>query len=151
MGKASMSAFCGAVATRSNFPLGRAALAALFAVTSPLAAGCAGGDAGRHAASTSGATRAEFAWTASKAVHRVGGGTVTVAGRRAKVDSSAVVCWGVGTPVRRRPARLWQRFDCIAPTFRGAEAGPDILLTLEPTGPTTLRIVKARFSSYGGG
>jgi hypothetical protein len=68
-----------------------------------------------------------------------------------KVDPTTVVCWGVGSSERHAMARLWRRFDCIAPTFRGPQAGPDILFVLEPTGPTTFRVLNARFSSYGGG
>jgi len=156
-----MSVFCGAVVTRSNRTLGRVALAAVVGLTLTLATGCSGGGE-KHSVSTSvtgsqaglGSTpqsAAAFAWTAQTATRRIGGATISVAGQRQRVDPAAAVCWGIGSPARRRPARLWRRFDCVAPTFHGGRAGPDILLALEPTGPTSFRILNARFSSYGGG
>jgi hypothetical protein len=158
-GQQKASAFCGAVAKRSNPTVGRAAFVVLAVAIFILAAGCAGGSE-EVAAPTSTATTTstsessvggDYGWTAATARRRVGGSSVTVGDRPMKVDPTTVVCWGAGSPERRGTARLWHRFDCLTSTFRGAQAGPDILFTLEPTGPTTFRVLNARFSSYGGG
>jgi hypothetical protein len=147
------------VAKRSNPTVGRAAFVVLAVAISALAAGCAGGS-DEAAAPTSTATTTSssepnvgrgYGWTPAKARRRVGGSWIAVGRTPAKVDPTTVVCWGAGSPERRGTARLWHRFDCLTSTFRGAQAGPDILFTLEPTGPRTFRVLNARFSSYGGG
>jgi hypothetical protein len=140
------------VATRSKPTGGRAGFVVLVAVTSALAGGCAGGgNDGSVAGTATTAQRRGPAWTAATAQRRIGGSTVNAAGRQVKIDPTTVVCWGTGRSERRASARVWSRFDCIAPTFRGAEAGPDLLFVLEPTGATTFRVRNTRFSSYGGG
>ena len=156
-GQKKMSVFCGAVAKRSNPTVGRAAFVVLAVVISALAAGC-GSDERAAPPSTRVTTSSSesnpdkgYGWTAATARRRVGGSSVAVGNRQMKVDPTTVVCWGAGSPERRGTARLWRRFDCLTSTFRGAQAGPDILFTLEPTGPTTFRVLNARFSSYGDG
>jgi hypothetical protein len=156
-GQQKASVFCGAVAKRSNPTVGRAAFVVLAVVIS--APGCAGGSDEQAAPTSTARTTSSsestagrgYGWTAATARRRVGGSSVAVGSRQMKVDPTTVVCWGVGRPERRGTARLWRRFDCLTSTFRGARAGPDILFTLEPTGPATFRVLNARFSSYGGG
>jgi hypothetical protein len=64
------------------------------------------------------------------------------------IDPATVVCWGVGTSERRGGVRAWRRFECIAPTFRGVRAGPDVLFVLQPTGKDTFARLNTRFSRY---
>jgi hypothetical protein len=140
------------VATRSKPTLGRAGFVALLAAVCASAGACAGGgDNGNVAATTATKQTSRPAWTAATAKRRIGGSAVTVAGRHVTIDPTTVVCWGAGSPKQRGATRVWSRFDCIAPTFSGAHAGPDLLFVLEPTGGTTFRVRNARFSSYGGG
>jgi hypothetical protein len=61
---------------------------------------------------------------------------------------ASVVCWGVGRGERQDETRVWRRFRCIAPTFHGAHAGPDILFVLQPTGRRTFAVLNQRLSSY---
>jgi hypothetical protein len=77
--------------------------------------------------------------------------TLAVDGRRVRIDPTTVVCWGLGPSERRGQRRVWSRFNCIAPTFRGAHAGPDVLFELRPMSAATSKILNARFSSYGPG
>jgi hypothetical protein len=148
---------CGAM-TQPNLIVRRAALAVLAITGSVLTTAC-GDRHAKHAASTSTETRSDGtrtdvptpsgpAWTAAKAVRQARRLRLIVDGRRTKIDPTTLVCWGVGRPQRRGHARVWHRFDCIAPTFRGAHAGPDALFELQPTGDSTSRILNARFSSY---
>jgi hypothetical protein len=152
-----VSRICGAMA-QPNLIVRRAALAVLAIAGSVLTTAC-GDRHAKQAASTStetrgGDTRTDVptpsgpAWTAAKAIRQVRRLTLFVDGRRTKIDPTTVVCWGVGRPQRRGDARVWHRFDCIAPTFLGAHAGPDALFALQPTGDSTSRILNARFSSY---
>jgi hypothetical protein len=103
----------------------------------------AGGTAGISAERTGG-----VAWPEAKAVRRARTASLTVDGRRPKVDPASIVCWGLGRGDRRGETPVWRRFRCIAPTFRGAEAGPDILFVLQPTGRQTFAIRNQRLSSY---
>ncbi len=121
-----------------------------------LTPGCADESAKRSSststsASTERQTDTSYAWSAATAMRRVGKAGVTLHGRPAKVDPSTLVCWGVGRSERRRSLRVWHRFDCIAPTFHGAGAGPDLLFTVEPTGATTYKVANPRLTSYDGG
>jgi hypothetical protein len=114
---------------------------------SSLLVGCgshhrAGGTAGISA------ERTAVAWPEAKAVRRARSASLSVEGRRPKVDPASIVCWGMGRGDRRGETRVWRRFRCIAPTFRGAEAGPDILFVLKPTGRQTFAIRNQRLSSY---
>jgi hypothetical protein len=156
-GKDSVSGTCGTV-MQSKPSIGRAALIAVAVAGSALPTGC-GDRSATETVPTSTEVRAGAgspqagpptgpAWTAAKALRHARRLTPVVDGRRANVDPTTVVCWGVGPSTRRDNARVWRRFNCIAPTFRGARAGPDVLFTLAPTSEATLRILKARFSSY---
>jgi hypothetical protein len=78
----------------------------------------------------------------------VGGARIEVEDRLITADSSTVVCWGVGHPSRKHTSRVWRRFSCIAPTFRGAVAGPDALFVLVPLDSKRFVIRQARFSRY---
>lgn len=152
-----MSRICGAV-TRLNLIVGGAAFIAVAVGGTGLLAGCSDRSA-KETGSTSRETRgvgsieastaAGPPWTAAKAVRHARRSTLAVAGRRVKIDPTTVVCWGVGRSERRGGRRVWRRFNCIAPTFRGAHAGPDVLFELRPTSAATWSILKARFSSYG--
>jgi hypothetical protein len=144
--------FYGDVPMRSNLIAGPAALAAVAVIGS--SAGCAGG---HHAQSGSASTAAESvqtksapAWSSATAMRRISGATVSVRGRTVRVDPGTLVCWGVGAHGRHGAIGVWRRFHCIAPTFHGAAAGPDLLFTVVSTGPATYRIEKPRFTSYGG-
>jgi hypothetical protein len=139
------------VVTRSHLATGRAASLVVGVACALVSAGCSGQGGEQAAATSTPQTAPGAAWTAAAATGRVGGSTVVAGARRTKIDPTTVVCWGVGTPQHRGSTQVWHRFDCIAPTFRGAQAGPDLLFVLEPTGPRTFRILDARFSSYGGG
>ena len=153
-----MPGICGAV-TRSNFIVGRAAFIAVAVVGAALTTAC--GDRGdKQTASTAKEARTTRvrtstepssgpAWTAAKAVRQARTLRLVVDGRRVRIDPTTVVCWGAGPSERRPHARVWRSFDCIAPTFHGAQAGPDVLFELRPTGDATSRILNARFSSYG--
>jgi hypothetical protein len=87
-------------------------------------------------------------WTTAKAIREARRARLVVDGRRVRVDPAALVCWGAGSSVRRGATRLWRRFDCIAPTFHGAGAGPDLLFDLRPLGDLQFATVNARFSAY---
>jgi hypothetical protein len=147
--------FWGVVLMRANLIAGRAALAAVAVFAPTVATSCAGGHRATPGSSSTAAqddqARPASAWSAATAMRRVGRATVKVGGRSARVDPSTLVCWGVGAPERAGSKRAWRRFDCIAPTFRGAAAGPDLLFSVEPTGRAAYRIENARFASYGGG
>jgi hypothetical protein len=122
------------------------------------ASACSGGHRTGHDVSRSEATRpnppiprppaAAPAWTAATARRLVGKSTITVAGRPVAIDASALVCWRIRRPRARRGAVSGPRFKCIAPTFRGAAAGPDILVVVQPTSRTTFAVLDARFSRY---
>jgi len=146
--------------TRSNLIVGGAAFIAVAVAGTGLLTGCSDRGA-KETASTSRETRgvgsieasttAGPAWTAAKALRHARRSTLAVDGRRVKIDPITVVCWGVGRSERRGQKRVWRRFNCIAPTFRGAHAGPDVLFELRPTSDATSSILNARFSSYGPG
>jgi hypothetical protein len=147
--------FWGVVLMRPNLIAGRAMLAAVAVVGPSLAAGCAGGHAAKPGSTSTAAgsdrARSASAWSAATAMRRVRTARVSVGGRAVKVDPTTLVCWGVGRSQRRGATRLWRRFDCIAPTFRGAAAGPDLLFSVQPTGRARFRIERPRLTSYGGG
>ena len=152
-GNDEVSGICGAV-TRSNLIVGRGALIGVALVSAALTTAC--GD--RDAKQTSPAARQTAqapterpsgpAWTAAKAIREARTLALVVDGRRTRTDPTTIVCWGAGASERRGHGRVWRHFECIAPTFRGAQAVPDVLFELRPTGDTTSRILNARFSSY---
>jgi hypothetical protein len=146
---------CGVVLMRPNITAGRVALAAVAVVGPTLTAGCAGQHAARPGSTSAAAEdnrgRSAPAWSTATAIRRVGRVGVDVGRRAARLDPTTIVCWGVGAHERRGSTRLWRRFHCIAPTFHGAAAGPDLVFTLLPTGRTTFRVENPRFTSYGGG
>ena len=88
------------------------------------------------------------AWTEVKARRRVAGSVIHVNGRRFAIDGATVACWGAGPAGIRAAVRVWARFDCVAPTFVGAAAGPDLLFVLVPTGRTSFDVRDARLSQY---
>jgi hypothetical protein len=137
-----------ALVTRSNRTVRRDGWI-LFAVAvsgSLSLAGCgsqkAAGTAGPSAKTTS------VPWSEAKAVRYARRASLVVERRRPKIDPASVVCWGVGRSDRQGKTRVWRRFKCIAPTFRGAHAGPDILFVLQPTGRRTFAVLNERLSSY---
>jgi hypothetical protein len=136
-----------ALVTRSNRTVRRDGWI-LFAVafSTSLLVGCgaqqAGGTAGTSAETTT------VAWSVAKAVRYARRASLVVEGRRRKIDPASVVCWGVGRGDGQGETQVWRRFRCIAPTFRGAHAGPDILFVLEPTGRRTFAVLNQRLSSY---
>jgi hypothetical protein len=137
-----------ALLTRSNRTVRRdgwIGLAVAVAGTTAVV-GCgshrAGGTAGISA------ERTAVAWSEAKAVRHARGASLMIAGRRPEIDPASIVCWGVGRAERRGESRVWRRFRCIAPTFRGAQAGPDILFVLQPTGRQTFQLRNQRLSSY---
>jgi hypothetical protein len=144
--------------TRSKLIVGRAAFIAVAVVAAVLTTACGDRDAKRTAptakAMTDGAAPASTerpsgpAWTAAKAIREARTLNLVVERRRTRTDATTIVCWGAGPSERGAHGRVWRRFECIAPTFRGAQAGPDVLFELRPTGDTTSRILNARFSSY---
>jgi hypothetical protein len=87
-------------------------------------------------------------WTVAKARRRLAGTKIRVEGRKIRVVGSTLVCWGAGRPLRTRGTPRWRRFNCIAPTFRGAAAGPDALFVLRPLGRRRFDISGAHFSRY---
>jgi hypothetical protein len=65
------------------------------------------------------------------------------------VDGATVTCGGDGRGSRRGRVRVWERFTCIQPTFGGeGVAGPDVVFSVRPTGPRSLRITDPRFTRY---
>jgi len=133
-----------ALPIRSNAPARAGWLVA--AVAAVASAGCGSHHAGGTAAVT--AERSAFAWPQAKAVEHARRARLAVGGRRPTIDPASVVCWGVGPADVHAGTRRWTRFRCIAPTFRGAAAGPDVLFVLRPTGARTFSIEDERLSSY---
>jgi hypothetical protein len=111
-----------------------------------LLAGC--GEDHRQGAARNSVERNAVAWPEAMAVRQARRASLVVDGRQPKVDPASIVCWGVGHSEVRGDTRVWRRFHCIAPTFRGAEAGPDVLFVLRPTGRRTFSIIDERLSSY---
>jgi hypothetical protein len=87
-------------------------------------------------------------WTVAQALRHVGGARIHVGGGTVTVRRSTLTCWGAGRPWKKGQKRVWRRFACIAPTFRGAAAGPDALLVIVPRGRKRFSILSARFSRY---
>jgi hypothetical protein len=136
-----------------------------LAVTAPLIAALAAGACGdsggsgrsggdstqpqRTAEASRPATPTAPAWSKAKVLRRLADKVVVVDGRRVRVDSATVTCGGVGPASVRAGVHVWHRFVCVQPTFGGEDvAGPDAVLSVEPTGPRSLRIVDTRFTRY---
>jgi hypothetical protein len=135
-----------ALVTRPNRTVLRDGCIVLAVAGSLSLVGCgsdrAGGTAGTSAQTTA------VAWPEAKAVRYARRASLVVDGQRQKIDASTVVCWGVGRGDGHDERRVWRRFRCIAPTFRGAQAGPDVLFVLQPTGRRTFTVLNQRLSSY---
>src|SRR5919199_1496212 len=74
------------------------------------------------------------AWSLAQALAEAGGRRIVVDGRGGLIYRATLVCWGAGRPSLRRGVRVWTRFSCLSPTFRGSAVGRDLAFVLLPTG-----------------
>jgi hypothetical protein len=89
------------------------------------------------------------AWPQARLLRRLAGEVVQVEGRRVHIDRATITCQGDGPGSRHGHKRAWQSFSCIQPTFGGkGPAGPDAVFRVQPTGPRSFRITRARFTRY---
>jgi hypothetical protein len=89
------------------------------------------------------------AWPQARLLRRLAGEVVHVEGRRVHIDRATITCQGDGPGSRHGHKLAWQSFSCIQPTFGGeGPAGPDAVFRVQPTGPRSFRITRARFMRY---
>jgi hypothetical protein len=89
------------------------------------------------------------AWPQARLLRRLTGEVVQVGGQRVHIDRATLTCQGDGPGSRDGHKLAWQSFSCIQPTFGGkGPAGPDAVFRVQPTGPRSFRITRARFTRY---
>jgi hypothetical protein len=133
------------------------AIGSVLGISPGLATACGGDHAGHRARPPHpGTTRASDSrppangplWTEAQVRRQVSGATIVAAGKRVRIDPTSFACWGDGAARVRRGVRRWRWFTCLAPTFRGAEAGPDVRFVVVPRSTTGFDVLSARLVSY---
>jgi hypothetical protein len=82
-------------------------------------------------------------WSFERALTRIDGAKVAVAGRRVAVDAAVTTCGGWGGAIRRNGTRRWKHFTCIVATLR--PTGRDIVFQLHVLSRTRFVMTNAHY------